>query len=82
MIYSTVKTQERATELVMAKAKELGLVNGGRFEYKETITVECGNGDVQAIQFNNLTENVSITCAFDDACGDDDAFESDVLVIR
>ena len=82
MIYSTVKTAERATELVMAKANELGLVNGGRYEYTETIDVEAGNGGVQAIQFNNMVENVSVTCAFDDACGDDDAFESDVVVVR
>jgi len=81
MIYSTVKTSEKATELVMAKATELGLVNGGKYEYTETIAVEGTGGDVQAIQFTNLVENMTVTCAFNDADGDDDAFTDDVVVV-
>lgn len=81
MIYSTVKTSEKATELVMAKATELGLVTGGKYEYTETISVEGAGGEVQAISFCNMVENVTVTCAWDDAEGDDDAFESDVVVV-
>ena len=85
MIYSTVKTAERATELVMAKANELGLVNSNDTELHQ-IAVECAGGQTQAIQFvayNHAAYDITtVTCAFDYCDGDDDAFASDVVVVR
>ena len=85
MINSTVKTRQRAKEIVMDKVAELG---GNSYSkttrYKET-TSRCECGETQSYTCEIWSETKClhiITVAYCDACGDDDAFESDVLEIR
>jgi len=84
MIYSSVKTEERATELVNAKAMELGYFKIWDTEIKK-ISVDGASGQIQAIQLVAYDipnkEIYTVTCAFDDCEGDDDTM-NDVIVVR
>lgn len=77
MTLSAVKTAERATELVNAKAIEMGIEKEGYLEIAKT---ECSCGEAQCVQFVTRTNLISV--AFCDSCGDDNAWESDVVVVK
>ena len=76
MIYDTVKTEEKARELVNEYVSDNNLTAG----YFENSSVQCECGETQAITWYN--GEVLIIVGICDCCGDDDAFVSEVLNVR
>jgi len=82
-IVDAVKTDRRAEKIVLTKANELA-------EGRDTIITEwssaqreCGETSAFVAEvWSNGERKHLISCAVCDLCGDDDAFESEVLEIR
>lgn len=79
MIYKTVKTGERALQIVKDYARENNLLVGS---YIDTIEVRCESGHTLAIKLWNIKKGTTLTCAFNELEGNDDLTENEVLVIK
>ena len=71
--YNAVQTEERAKAIINEYVCDNNLTGG---DFKNT-SCQCECGETQCITWNN--GELDILVAICDACGDDDAFLSDVL---
>ena len=82
MNYSAVKTEERAIELIKMEVEASCLsVDDGVILHS---TTHCECGETNVVVWKDTLGNCDklLSVAVCDACGDDDAFISDVLVIE
>lgn len=81
--YNTVKTNAKAENLVLNKANEIKEPWETIYTQWTSCNCECGETSLfMAEIYNNGEITKVVECAICDCCGDDDAFEDDVLIIR
>lgn len=78
MILDAVKTTNKAIAIIANYIEENGLT--GYPEQSESCSCICACGETQGITTYN--GQLILTVAICDNCGDDDAFEGDVLEVR
>jgi hypothetical protein len=84
MIYSAVKTRQRAKEIVMDKVDELGGNSYTKTTRYSNTNSDCECGYTQSYTCKIWSETKClhiITVTYCEVCGDDDAFVGDVLEI-
>ncbi len=75
-IYETVQTKEKAKAIINEYVSDNNLTGG----YFKNSSCQCKCGETQCITWYNGEVNLLVVIC--DACGDDDAFLSDVLNVR
>lgn len=82
MTNSTVKTEERAIEIISNELEFNGLSLDDGILENTVVTCECG--ETNAIKWSDMLGNCDklLIVGICNCCGDDDAFANDVLEIR
>ena len=78
MIYNAVKTEETAKQIINNHVVNNNLE--GRFIKNETCRCECG--DTKLVRWYSNDQEVLLSVAVCDMCGDDDAFIDEVLNVK
>lgn len=81
--YDTVRTEKKAIRLLQEWLNnQTSNENLSRDQYIEKTSIMCECGETQAMKAFYKGSDQEAVVGICDACGDDDAFASDVLQIR